>query len=179
MGSAVAIAREVLDERLPGAVAGVDSTPPEGGLWIEAAQLVAGAEVLRDDPRLGFTLPLFVTAVDHLEREPRFDLVYQLRSLHLGATLRLKVAVPDVAEGLPSVPSLTGTWPGMNWLEREVFDLFGIDFTGHPDQRRLMMPDDWEGHPLRKDYVSFGEPIPFSDRVSYPPEGRVTRGAPD
>jgi NADH-quinone oxidoreductase subunit C len=175
----LAMTRDILDERVPGAVLGVDPTPPEGGLWVDPTLLVAAAEVLRDDERLQFTLPLFVTAVDHLERNPRFDVVYQLRSLHLQAAIRLKVGLADAGDDLPSIPSLALTWPGMNWLEREVFDLFGIDFGGHPDLRRLMMPTDWEGHPLRKDYVSFGEPITFTDRASYPPEGRVTRGAPD
>ncbi|HEV1998477.1 MAG TPA: NADH-quinone oxidoreductase subunit C, partial [Candidatus Dormibacteraeota bacterium] len=81
-------------------------------------------------------------------------------------------------DGLPSVPSLTSVWPGMNWLEREAYDLCGIDFTGHPDQRRLLMPIDWEGHPLRKDYMSFGEPVKFTDRGSFPPDAAVPRGAP-
>jgi NADH-quinone oxidoreductase subunit C len=124
-------------------------------------------------------MPVFCTAVDHLDRQPRFDLVYQLRSLDLGATVRLRVRVADDEAGLPRVPSVSGVWRGMNWQEREVYDLFGIDFTGSPDQRRLMMPDDWEGHPLRKDYISFGEPVKFTDRGSFPPDAAVPRGAPD
>ena len=170
--------REVLDERLPGAVAGVDGAPPEGGLVLNAEQLVAAAEVLRDDDRLQFKMPLFVTAVDWLEREPRYDLVYQLRSLYLDTSVRFKVRVDDRLDSLPSIPSLSSIWPGMNWLERETYDLCGIDFTGHPDQRRLLMPVDWEGHPLRKDYVSFGEPVKFTDRGSFPPDSAVPRGAP-
>ncbi|HEV1997755.1 MAG TPA: NADH-quinone oxidoreductase subunit C, partial [Candidatus Dormibacteraeota bacterium] len=87
--------REVLDERTPGAVSGIDSSPPEGWLSLHAEHLPAAAEVLRDDGRLQFKMPLFVTAVDWLEREPRFDLVYQLRSLYLDISVRFKVGVED------------------------------------------------------------------------------------
>jgi NADH-quinone oxidoreductase subunit C len=170
--------REILDERLPGAVVGLDGTLPEGAISLIAGRLVEAATLLRDDARLQFKIPLFVTAVDWLDREPRFDLVYQLRSLHLHATVRFKVGVEDNLQGLPSVPSLMSVWAGMNWLERETYDLCGIDFAGHPDQRRLLMPIDWEGHPLRKDYISFGEPVKFSDRGSFPPDAAVPRGAP-
>ena len=181
MSSAAAVlhtTREVLDELVPGAVTGTDGTPPEGGLVLSAEHLVAAAYALRDDDRLQFKMPLFVTAVDWLEREPRYDLVYQLRSLHLDTSVRFKVGVEDSLDGLPTVPSLAAVWPGMNWLEREAYDLCGIDFIGHPDQRRLLMPVDWEGHPLRKDYVSFGEPVKFTDRGSFPPDSAVPRGAP-
>lgn len=171
-------AREILEVTLPGAVVGTDPGGPEGALLIAAEQLVAAVTALRDDDRLQYRLPLFVTAVDWLDRDPRFDLVYQLRSLKLGNTIRLKVGVADNPTGLPSVPSLTPVFKGMLWLEREVYDLFGVDFDGHPDQRRLMMPADWEGHPLRKDYVSFGEPVKFTDRRSFPPDAAVPTGGP-
>jgi NADH-quinone oxidoreductase subunit C len=176
---ALATARQVLDERVPGAVVDEDRTPPEGALLLAAEHLVEACMVLKEDPRLRYTLPLFCTAVDRAEREPRFELVYQLRSLDHDATLRLKVGVPDTLDGLPRIASVSGVWRGMNWQEREVYDLFGIDFVGSPDQRRLLMPDDWEGHPLRKDYVSFGEPVKFSDRGSFPPDAAVPHGAPD
>ncbi|MHB8507040.1 MAG: NADH-quinone oxidoreductase subunit C [Candidatus Dormibacteria bacterium] len=172
-------AHEVLDAELPGACTGLDGIPPDGALVIAVDRLPAVARVLKHDAHLQFILPLFVTAVDHLDREPRFDLVYQVRSLHLGATIRFKAMVDDPGAELPTVPTLSTVWRAMDWLEREVFDLFGINFDGHPDQRRLLMPIDWEGHPLRKDYISFGEPVRFTDRRSFAPDAAVPQGAPD
>jgi NADH-quinone oxidoreductase subunit C len=90
-----------------------------------------------------------VTAVDfHPRANPRFDVVYHLVSPHKRTRIRLKVRINQDEE----VPTLTGLFPGAGWPERELYDLFGIVFTGHEDLRRLMMPEDWEGHPLRKDY---------------------------
>ena len=90
-----------------------------------------------------------VTAVDfHPNRDPRFDVVYHLVSPHRRARVRLKVR----AGAQDPMPTLSGVFPGAGWPERELYDLFGIVFDGHADLRRLMMPDDWEGHPLRKDY---------------------------
>jgi NADH-quinone oxidoreductase subunit C len=94
-----------------------------------------------------------VTAVDRYPREPRFEVVYHLHSIEANQRLRLKTRIPGSE---PSIESVTPVWKGANWYEREVFDLFGIRFTGHPDLRRIMMPDDWEGHPLRKDYPITG-----------------------
>jgi NADH-quinone oxidoreductase subunit C len=173
----VRAALEVVRRRLPDAAVEVDETPPEGAIKVEARNLVDVAGVLKEDEALRFRLPLFCTAVDWLEREPRFDMVYQLRSLHLRATIRLKVPVADPVEGLPVVPSLSGVFRGMGYLEREVYDLFGVEFDGHPDLRRILMPVDWEGHPLRKDYVSFGEPVKFTDRGSFPPDSLVPGGS--
>jgi NADH-quinone oxidoreductase subunit C len=170
-------ALEVVNQSLPGAGVEIDETPPEGALQLDATHLVEACRVLKEDAGLRFTIPLFCTAVDWLDREPRFDLVYQLRSLHLQAAIRAKVRVQDRLDGLPSVPSLTGVWKGMGYLEREVYDLFGIEFDGHPDLRRILMPVDWEGYPLRKDYVSFGEPVKFTDRGSFPPDAAVPRGS--
>ena len=107
------------------------------------------APVLRDLSDLRFSLLAELTAVDFLPRDPRFELIYLLVSIEHRLRLRLKVRVPgDRAR----VSTVSGVWPAANWLEREVWDLFGIEFDGHPDLRRLLMPDDWEGHPLRKDY---------------------------
>jgi NADH-quinone oxidoreductase subunit C len=126
---------------------------------VERQRLIEVARALRDHADLQFSLLVEATAADYLPAEPRYEMVYHLACLGQafaqagGAAparrLRVKVRVPGDD---PHVPSLTGVWPGANWPEREVFDLFGIRFEGHPDLRRVLMPDDWEGHPLRKDY---------------------------
>jgi NADH-quinone oxidoreductase subunit C len=107
------------------------------------------ARALRDRPELAFHLLAEITAADYWPAEPRFELVYILVSIAHRARLRLKVRLnADDAR----VATVTSVWPAANWLEREVWDLFGIVFDGHPDPRRLLMPEDWDGYPLRKDY---------------------------
>ncbi len=103
-------------------------------------------EAARDLQALGFDRLGMVTAVD---RGPVFTLVYRLQSRELGAAIFLKA---DVPRGEAEIESLCDLWPAANWQEREVYDLFGITFQGHPDLRRIALPDDWVGHPLRKDY---------------------------
>lgn len=106
---------------------------------------------LRDDPDLVFDFLADVTGVDRLrlpESSPRFEVVYHLYSLPHRRRIRLKVRVDEGQ----AVSTVTGVWPTANWHEREVYDMFGVPFEGHPDLRRILMPDDWEGHPLRKDY---------------------------
>jgi NADH-quinone oxidoreductase subunit C len=118
-------------------------------ILVPAEHLLATAQALRNTPGLEFHAFSDVTAVDfHPQRQPRFDVVYHLVSPHRRARVRLKVRL----DRDQPVSSVTSVWPGAGWMEREVFDLFGIFFEGHDDMRRLMMPDDWEGHPLRKDY---------------------------
>jgi len=121
--------------------------------WIEVAR------TLRDDPTLQFALLADVTCADLLPAEPRFVLVYHLACVGAAYAAssgpaparRLRVKVPVPAAD-PHAPSVSGIWPVANWPEREVYDLFGLHFDGHPDLRRILMADDWEGHPLRKDY---------------------------
>jgi NADH-quinone oxidoreductase subunit C len=104
---------------------------------------------LRDDRDLAFDMLSDVCAVDYLPRVPRFEVVYHLYSVAKNHRLRIKV----LADGRdPRVPSVTPLWPSANWMEREVFDLYGIGFDGHPDLRRILLYDEFEGHPLRKDY---------------------------
>ncbi|HYK63665.1 MAG TPA: NADH-quinone oxidoreductase subunit C [Patescibacteria group bacterium] len=105
---------------------------------------------LRDEPGFEFNLLVDVTAVDWPDRKPRFEVVYHLNSLTLGHRLRVKIPV-DAAGAW--VHSLTGLWGSADWLERECFDMFGIAFKGHPDLRRILMYDSFEGYPLRKDYL--------------------------
>ena len=123
-----------------------DITP---SILVPMDRLVETCRALQATPGLEFTAFSSVTAVDYyVERDPRFEVVYHVVSPHLRTRLRFKVRVgADVA-----VPSVASIWPGANWMEREVYDLFGIPFDGHTDLRRLLMPEDWEGFPLRKDY---------------------------
>ena len=112
----------------------------------------------RDDPKLVFNFLTDITAVDYLgKKEPRFEVVYHLYSMARGERLRVKVPVP---ESEPAVDSLTPLWKGANWLEREVWDMFGIRFLGHPDLRRILLYEEFRGHPLRKDYpVNLWQPL--------------------
>jgi len=114
---------------------------------IRKEALLKAAAYLRDE--LGFDFLMDLTAADYLPREPRFELVCHFYSSRHNYRLRLKCPVPA---GDPEVDSLTGLWAGANWFEREVYDMFGIKFRGHPDLRRILMYDGFEGHPLRKDY---------------------------
>lgn len=109
---------------------------------------------------LQYTFLSGLTAVDWPERIPRYDVVYLLLSIPNQSELRLKVRVGQAGEEHPSVPTVTAIWPGANWYEREVYDMFGITFAGHPDLRRILMPMDWTTHPLRKDYPLSGFDLP-------------------
>lgn len=104
---------------------------------------------LHDDPRLNFDYLSFVTAIDYPDNENRFEVVYQLYSVGMGHKLRMKVPVDEYDA---EVASVTPVWESAHLLEMEVYDMFGIVFTNHPDLRRIYMPEDWDGHPLRKDY---------------------------
>ena len=115
---------------------------------VPAAKLLEVGSFLRDAPDALFDFCSDVTASDWPSRPQRFDVVYCLFSTRLHTRVRIKVRA---GENDP-VPSVCGLWPAANWLEREVYDLFGVNFTGHPDRRRILMPDDWQGHPQRKDY---------------------------
>jgi NADH-quinone oxidoreductase subunit C len=139
-----------LQQDVPGvqcdSVPSVDRHPT---VYTSPEHLPAVLRVLRDRPDLRFALLAEITAVDLHPAEPRFELVYMLVSIEHGARLRLKVRLPGERA---HIETATGLWPAANWLEREVWDLFGIQFDGHPDPRRLLMPEDWDGFPLRKDY---------------------------
>lgn len=116
-------------------------------IGVPVESLLNVCRVLRDQPEFGFIFLADITAVDWWPKEPRYEVVYLLASAR--ERLRLTVALPGQSAHLPTLQRL---WPGACWLEREVWDMFGIVFDGHGDLRRLLMPEDWEGHPLRKDF---------------------------
>jgi len=118
-------------------------------IYVERGSIREACVQLKEDPACPFDFLSDVTCVDWYPREPRFDVVYHLLSIPRKERVRLKVRLNSSS---PVVESLTPVWPGANYFEREVFDLFGIRFSGHPYLRRILMPEDWEGHPLRKDY---------------------------
>jgi NADH-quinone oxidoreductase subunit C len=143
------ISLQLLKEKYPDAV--LDTLLPQGDATavIRPESLTNIVDFLKNDPRLLFDVLVDITAVDYMERKPRFSVVYHLLSLPFNRRLRLKV---PVEEGNPVLDSLTPLWGSANWLEREVWDMFGIRFSGHPDLKRILMYDEFEGHPLRKDY---------------------------
>ena len=131
------------------AVEGAKWDREEFAIVLQRESLREACALLRDDPQTQFNFLSDITCVDWYPSEPRFEVVYSLLSIPRKDRVRIKVRL---AGSDPNVESLTSLWPGANFFEREVFDLFGIRFNGHPYLRRIMMPDDWEGHPLRKDY---------------------------
>jgi NADH-quinone oxidoreductase subunit C len=133
----------------PGSVQGVKYDRGETSIFVERSSLREACGLLHDDAQCPFSFLSDVTCVDWYPSEPRFEVIYHLLSLVKKERVRLKVRLES---GSPVVESVTSVWPAANYFEREVFDLFGIRFTGHPYLRRLLMPEDWEGHPLRKDY---------------------------
>jgi NADH-quinone oxidoreductase subunit C len=140
----------LMQEALPGVQ--LESAPSrdlQTTVFVQRDDVPAVMRTLRDRPELRFSVLAELTAVDFWPREPRFEVIYLLISLEQRLRLRLKVRL---AGNTASVPTVSGIWPAANWLEREVWDLFGIVFDSHPDPRRLLMPEDWEGFPLRKDY---------------------------
>jgi NADH-quinone oxidoreductase subunit C len=140
-------------------------------------------DALRDELRAlqrdGFRMLLDIGGVDYLERDPRFDVVYHLLRLELNGAQAARVRVLCGVPGSnPLVPSVTDLWPAADWAEREVYDLFGISFSGHPDLRRIQMPIDWEGHPLRKDYPLRGPARERTPRPSFALKSNVAAGTP-
>jgi NADH-quinone oxidoreductase subunit C len=128
-------------------------------LYVPADQLVEICTFLRDDPELDFAMLSWIAGVDYLPRDPRFEVVYGLLSLARNARVILKVAL---GEEHPRVPSLTGVWPTADWHERETYDFYGIEFSGHPALTRILLPEDWVGWPLRKDSPLGYEEVAFT-----------------
>lgn len=130
-------------------------------LVVNREQVVEICRWLKDDPDFRYNLLMDMAGIDYLGREPRFEVVYHLYSVPYHRRLRLKVRV---AEHDAVVPSVTSVWSTANWHEREAFDMLGIHFAGHPDLRRIYMPDDYPGHPLRKDFPTLGPEVEVAPR---------------
>lgn len=128
-------------------------------LVVDPAKIVDTCEFFRDTEGLEYNFLSDVTAVDYYPQEPRFAVCYHLYSMVYNRRLRLKVYLPG---DNPRVASVTSVWKAANFQEREAYDLMGITFEGHPDLRRILMPEDWDGHPQRKDYPLGYEPVQFS-----------------
>ena len=146
-----------VDQEVPNSIVDV-ATAVDGPVWFIAREhIVNVCRVLKETG--GFEQLTGVTGVDWWPREPRFEVIYLLRSFRHNTRLRLSVRLDEDEE----LDSMVGVWRGANWYEREVFDLFGVRFKGHPNLERIMMPADWEGHPLRKDYPVHGHRYSYQD----------------
>lgn len=148
MSSAAERVQAKLGERVRAAAPQRDDVP---SFEIEASAVADVCRTLRDEA--GFESATFVTAIDRYPAEPRYELVVQLLSVTHNDRVRL---IARVSGDNPSVPSITPLWPGASFMERECYDMFGIRFEGHPDLRRLLMPDEYEHYPLRKDFPHQG-----------------------
>jgi NADH-quinone oxidoreductase subunit C len=133
----------------PAAVEGAKFDRDEISIYVARSLIREACVLLRDDADCPFNYLADVTCVDWFPSEPRFEVVYHLLSIPRKERVRLKVRLEGSS---PALDSVTAVWPSANYFEREVYDLFGVRFAGHPYLRRLLMPEDWEGHPMRKDY---------------------------
>jgi NADH-quinone oxidoreductase subunit C len=161
-----------LQQALPGAVLQVSYFVGDWAVITARDRLIEVCRFLRDTPEAAFDFCSDVTATDWPPRPERFDVILCLYSTVKRHRVRVKVRT---SADVP-VPSVSGLWPAANWLEREVFDMFGIRFDGHPDLRRILMPDEWQGHPQRKDYPLEG---PGELMLEDPVEWRRLRNAQD
>lgn len=150
-------AAAAISQRAPGAIVDAKLASGELTLFIAPGQIVEACRILKETA--GFERLGGITGVDWWPRQPRFQVVYFLHGIRKKAALRLVVRVGQAEE----VESVCSVWRGANWYEREVFDLFGIRFRNHPNLERIMMPADWEGHPLRKDYPVHGHKYSYQD----------------
>jgi len=144
-------ANPLLDElqrRFPGAISEATIFRKMPSLTVAKESLLAMCEFLKSDEGGAYTLLTDQTAVDYPKREKRFDVIYHLYSFKRNDRLRLKILAGDGEK----VPSVVSVWATANWLEREVYDMFGVLYEGHPDLKRILLPEEWVGHPLRKDY---------------------------
>lgn len=150
-------AASAIHEQFPDAIAAAKIAADGPVLDIVPAEIVNVCRLLKN--RAGFERLAAITAVDWWPAEPRFEIVYLLHGIQINKRLRLTARVAENKE----LDSVTSVWRGANWYEREVFDLFGVRFRNHPYLERIMMPVDWEGHPLRKDYPVHGHKYSYRD----------------
>lgn len=137
-----------LQKRFPGAIRDPLIFRNQPSITATKESLIHVGEFLKSEEGGAYTFLTDETAVDYPKREKRFEVIYQLYSFKRNDRLRLKVLAGDGEK----VPSVVGVWPAANWLEREIYDMFGVLYEGHPDLKRILLPEDWKGHPLRKDY---------------------------
>ena len=160
---------DVLSEQCPDAIRGVVVDRGELTVHLEREHVATVARVLRDDPALRFELLSSVSGVDYPEQAERLHVAYHVTSMTYRRRIRLEVSVSTED---PHVPSVTATYPTADWQERETWDMFGVVFDGHPGLTRILMPDDWDGHPQRKDYPLGGVPVEYKGAEIPPPDTR-------
>jgi NADH-quinone oxidoreductase subunit C len=144
------LALQRLLEGLPDAVLETHARLGDATARVDASRITEVASLLRDDPELAFEMLTDLTCVDYLGEEPRFEVVYHFYSVAKNHRVRVKARVSEASARIDSLAQL---YASANWMEREVWDLYGVHFSGHPDLRRILLYDEFEGHPLRKDYA--------------------------
>jgi NADH-quinone oxidoreductase subunit C len=165
---------ELLQKTFPDAVLGTHAQHGDDTVVVNAARWLEVATFLKSSPAADMTMLSDLTAVDFPDRLPRFEVVAHFYSLSKGHRLRLKAGVGDAEAKHARIASLAGLWGSANWMEREVWDMFGVVFTGHPDLRRILLYPEFVGHPLRRDYPADGiQPL-----VEYRNEPSVNKVAP-
>ena len=156
----------LIQENFPGSVVQSRLFRDEKTIIVRKDNIVGICRLLRDNAKTNYNYLSDITCFDRLdimgEDEPRFEVIYNLYSMGTFQRFRLKA---QVDEDDPAIDTVEGVWPNANWVEREVYDMFGITFNNHSDLRRILMPDDWIGHPLRKDFPLGGEEIEFTHNV--------------
>jgi len=149
----------LLKDRLGDDILDVSTFRGDTTVTLEPKAVVMACKLLHDDSDLNFDFLALLTAVDYWPAEPRFAVVYRLYSVTNNLFFGLRVPVSGKE---PVVPTIESVFKNANWHEREVYDMFGVQFEGHSDMRRILMPEDWEGHPLRKDYPLGYEEVQFT-----------------
>ena len=150
---------ELIKKEFGESIPSIEEVRGEVNLVVDAGSIPKVCELLRDDPGAEFDLLIALTAIDYWPGDPRFHVVYELYSTTNNVIIGLRAHLPG---SNPRIPTIETVFPNANWHEREVYDMFGITFEGHSDLRRILMPHDWEGHPLRKDYPLGYEEVQFS-----------------